>query len=649
MENPAVATFLQEAREILEGLESQLLDLEAAPSAEGIDAVFRALHTIKGSGAMFGFGALARFTHHFEDAFDRLRTGRITVDPGLIGLSLRARDRMLALLEQGGETDEAEESRALISALAGLTGSPTQARPDDAPPPQDAAEAAPRLWKIHFRPEATALRNGMRPDLLIAELAAMGDIDVTLDASRVPPLEDLVPDESLLGWTILLSTRQSRAQIEAVFLFADEAELAITQPAPAQPSDPATAPRGTAPTPPPDRAGETIRIPAARLDEIMDRLGELVIAQAHLQRIADSRRDPDLATVVEEMDRLVTGLRDAALSTRMLPIETVFGKFRRVVRDLSTDLGKQVRLLTEGGETEIDKTVIDRLSEPLVHMIRNSMDHGIEPSDARLAAGKPPLGTIRLSARQDGGEVLITLEDDGRGLDTAALRRKGIERGLLPPDADPPAEELHHLIFAPGFSTAERLSSVSGRGVGMDAVRSAVDALRGRIEVASRPGFGTRITLCLPVTLAIIDGLLVRLGRTVCVIPLAAVEECVEFNEDEGRRDSGRTMLQLRDDLIPFLDLDMGCDPAAEAGLRRRVVCLRVEGSRVGLIVDDVLGRHQTVIKTFSIFHRDLRGFAGATILGDGTVALIIDVATLLRPAAGADTGLASSPRRTAA
>lgn len=623
MENPAIATFVQEARDILEGLESLLLDLETNANPERIDAVFRALHTIKGSGAMFGFGALARFTHHFEDAFDRLRNGGLAVNPGLIGLSLRARDRMLALLEQGGDEDGAPESQSLITELAGLA--------DGAAP--GGQTPALRNWRITFRPEATALRNGMRPDLLLAELAAMGSLSVTLDTSRVPPLDRLDPTLSHLGWTLTLQTAQPRGAIEAVFLFADEADLVIEDVSPLPATIAASTAERTEPPRAVDRSGETVRIPAAKLDEIMGRLGELVIAQARLQKLADGHRDPDLASAVEQMDRLITGLRDSALSIRMLPIETVFGKFRRVVRDLSADLGKQVRLLTEGGETEIDKTVIDRLSEPLVHMIRNSMDHGIETAEVRSAAGKPDIGTVRLSARQEGGEVLITLEDDGRGLDTAAIRRKGIERGLLTPDSDPSEGDLHRLIFAPGFSTAEKLSSVSGRGVGMDAVRGAVDALRGRIEVTSRPGQGTRITLCLPVTLAIIDGLLVRLGGTVCVIPLAAVEECVEFNEQERRRESGRTLLQIRDALIPFLDLDTVFQHPPSTEARRRVVCLRVEGQRIGLVVDDVLGRHQTVIKTFSIFHRAVRGFAGATILGDGTVALIIDVVTLTRRA----------------
>lgn len=636
MENPAIASFLQEARDILEGLEALLLDLEAEASPDRVDAVFRALHTIKGSGAMFGFGALARFTHHFEDAFDRLREGRLQANPALVDLSLRARDRMLALLEQGGDQDGSEESRSLIAALSTLTEGAVAA-----PGVSPASTRVPvKRWMIRFRPEPSALRNGMRPDLLIAELAAMGELSMQLDTSAVPPLEQLDPSESYLAWTISLATAQPRSQVEGVFLFADEADLTIEEvadPAPA-PNAAQTAPKGKD-TPrsrtvaQQDRVGETVRVPAGKLDEIMNRLGELVIAQARLEKIADTLGDGELETVVEEMDRLVNGLRESTLSIRMLPIESVFGKFRRVVRDLSADLGKRVHLVTDGGETEIDKNVIDRLTEPLVHMIRNSIDHGIETAEQRQARGKPDVGTVRLLARQEGGEVLITLEDDGRGLDTAAIRQKAVERGLIAPDASPSEAELRQLIFAPGFSTAEKLSSVSGRGVGMDAVRSTVDALRGRVDVASRPGAGTSITLCLPVSLAIIDGLLVRLGAAVFVIPLSAVEECVEFDAVEQQRDSGRTMLQIRDDLVPFLDLARVFSHPPSDQIRRRVVCVRVERSRIGLVVDDILGRNQTVIKTFSIFHREVEGFSGATILGDGSVALIIDVASLTRRA----------------
>ncbi|MGY6634404.1 MAG: chemotaxis protein CheA [Alkalilacustris sp.] len=667
--NPAVATFIQEAQEQLEGLEGLLLDLETGAAAEQVDAVFRTLHTIKGSGAMFGFTALARFTHHFEEAFDRVREGRLQVSPRLVDLSLRARDHMHAMLGCGGDGPEAAaleaspEAAALLSALAEITGA-SQPGGSAAPAPAGplSAEAAPppalHRWQIRFRPEPGALRNGMRPDLLVAELAALGSAAVSLDVSAVPALEDLVPEDSCLGWVIALQTPQPRAAIEAVFIFADDADLQIEETPPddaaglppsggATPGAPTAAsvagPAATArPRPaearPRATEGESVRVAAARLDEIMDQLGELVIAQARLQQIAEASGDAALENMVEEVERLVTGLRDSTLSIRMLPIEAVFGKFRRVVRDLAAELDKDVALITEGGETEIDKNVIDRLSEPLVHMIRNSMDHGIESVDRRRAAGKPDHGKLRLSARQEGGEVLIVIEDDGAGLDAEAIRAKAVERGLIAADATPTVAELHQLIFAPGFSTARTLSSVSGRGVGMDAVRSTVDALRGGVEVASVPGQGTRVTLRLPVTLAIIDGLLVRLGESVFVIPLASVEECVELDAAERRRESGRTMLCIREHLVPFLDLDdvFGRPPSEEP--RRRVVIIRADGQRLGLVVDDILGQNQTVIKTLSVYHRDVEGFAGATILGDGAVALIIDVATLAR-AAGAARG----------
>lgn len=664
--NPAIATFVQEARDQLEGLEGLLLDLEGGTGAEQVDAVFRTLHTVKGSGAMFGFGVLARFTHHFEDAFDRVREGRLSVNQPLIDLSLRARDHMMALLDCGGDGPEAEAlaaapaARELLEALARLTGA---ARDVDSAAPgarDGGASSAGKLqrWSVSFRPEPGALRNGMRPDLLMAELANLGAFDVSVDVSAVPPLEDLSPDESLLVWRGVLQTDHPRSAIEAVFIFADDAEVLIepvaseaprSGPEPAAPGGAPTTTSAATPSAPQaahrsaDIAGESVRVPAIKLDEIMDQLGELVIVQARLNQIAALRGDGDLESVAEEVERLVTGLRDATLSVRMMPIESVFGKFRRVVRDLSAELEKDVALVTEGGETEIDKNVIDRLSDPLVHMIRNSMDHGLESAERRRAAGKPARGTVRLSARQEGGEVLIAIEDDGAGLDADAIRQKAIERGLLPPDATPTVAELHQLIFAPGFSTAKALSSVSGRGVGMDAVRSTVDALRGTVEVLSHPGRGTRVTLRLPVTLAIIDGLLVRLGEAVFVIPLAAVEECVELDAAERGRESGRTMLQIREHLVPFLDLDDTFDREPSTEPRRRVVIVKADGARIGLVVDDILGQNQTVIKTLSPYHRDVQGFAGATILGDGGVALIIDVAMLARRA------LADRTRRPAA
>ncbi|RGP38599.1 chemotaxis protein CheA [Pseudotabrizicola alkalilacus] len=650
----AVDAFVLEAREQLEGLEEMLLDLETGTDRERVDAIFRVLHTVKGSGSMFGFGVLARFTHHFEDAFDGVREGRLEIDARLIDVSLRARDHMTALLDCGGDSPEAarleasEEAAHLLATLASIVGGHAQSPTlGNAPVVMQlsAREQMMRRWSIRFHPDATALRNGMRPDLLMAEIAALGQAEFRLDASDLPPLTELDPERSYLAWEITLTTSQTRDAIEAIFLFADDAALDITElvspngptigpvAAAGPPGNVSQLPQPRAPQTAPTGSSESVRVPAGKLDDIMDQLGELVIAQARLYQIAAASQNPDLEAVVEEVERLVTGLRDATLSVRMLPIESVFGKFRRVVRDLSQELGKEVMLAVEGGETELDKNVIDRLSEPLVHMIRNSMDHGLEDAASRLAAGKPARGKVTLSARQEGGEVLIAIEDDGAGLNTEAIRARAVERGLLPADAPQSASEIHQLIFAPGFSTASALSSVSGRGVGMDAVRSAVEGLRGQTEIATLPGRGTRVTLRLPVTLAIIDGFLVRLGTSAFVIPLAAVEECVEFEEAERHRESGRSMLQIREHLVPFLDLDDVFGRPASTEARRRVVIVKADGQRLGLVVDDILGQNQTVIKTLSIYHRNIAGLAGATILGDGAVALIIDVVTLARRA----------------
>ncbi len=632
--SPAVATYIQESRDILEGLESALLDIEMNPTPELVDAVFRGLHTLKGGGGMFGFRTMAAFIHHFEDAFDQVRDGKIGVSPALVDVALRARDQINTMLSLGGDgakTDElaaSESTKSLLTSLALAISASAAVGPVVAPE---------TTFQITFRPTPDALRNGMRPDLLMAELSDMGQAVVMLTAADVPSLEQIDPAHSYLSWTIDLTTQKTLGDIESVFIFADDAELSI-QSLTEKTAEPVAveqvqtqnqktdAPRG-------DTSGDSVRVSSGKLDQILDQLGELVIAQARLGQISSQLHAPELETLVEDVERLVTSLRDSTLSVRMLPIEMVFGKFRRVVRDLSAELGKDVVLETFGGETEIDKNVLDRLSEPLVHMIRNSIDHGIESAQDRHGVGKPLQGRLRLSARQETGEIWISIQDDGKGLNAEAIRRKAIERGLLEAGDIVPDTELHQLIFAPGFSTAEAVTSVSGRGVGMDAVLSTVTALRGSVDVQSRSGLGTSVTLRLPLTLAIIDGLLVRLGQSNYVIPLSSVEECVEFDATEKARESGRTMLQIREHLVPFLDLaDVFNQPLSQE-LRRRVIIVKSGGARVGLVVDDILGQHQTVIKPLGPYHAGVSGFSGATILGDGSVALIADVAVLARSA----------------
>lgn len=655
----AIEAFVQEANEILSALENSILALEDGADPALVDEIFRGLHTVKGSGGMFGYTCLSRFTHHFESAFDLVRSGKLHVDRSLIDLCLGARDVMCEFIGLGGDGPVSEELLAsdrvedMIRRLAALTGTlsgvPTQGI---APEPAVLREPPAETLGYHilFRPDSNALRNGMRPDLLMGELADLGTIDVRYDTSAIPRLSELEPTEATLGWNITLQTQKGRAAIEEVFIFADDADLVITESGPEEaPSPPAashavTGPAAVSPahavTPgasPPairkDAKSDSIRVTSSRLDDMMDSLGELVIAQARLDAVAQRIDDPTLESVVEEMARLVVGLRDATLSIRMLPIDNVFSKFKRVVRDLAVELGKDVQLVTEGGETEVDKNVIDRIGDPLVHMIRNSIDHGLETAEQREAADKPRTGTVRLAARQEGGEILIAIEDNGRGLNTDAIRNRAIERGLIPADATLSERELHQLIFEPGFSTAAVVSAVSGRGVGMDAVKTAIDALGGTIDVLSRTGRGSRITLRLPVTMAIIDGLRVKLGTQVYVIPLSSVEECVELGDHSASRRSGRSLLEIRNEMVPFLELERLFKQPGDPFARRRVVVVRVDGSRVGLVVDDILGQGQTVIKSLSSFHSGLPGLGGATILGNGRVALIIDVATLIRSA----------------
>jgi len=382
----------------------------------------------------------------------------------------------------------------------------------------------------------------------------------------------------------------------------------------------------------------SVRVPAERLDDLMDQVGELVIAQARLKQLVAASEDGLIKAVAEEIERLSNGLRDTTMGIRTVPIGSLFDRFRRLVRDLSRDLGKSVQLTMSGEETELDKTVIERLNDPLVHIVRNSLDHGIESGDERELAGKPRQGNVHLSAVHSGAQVLVTIRDDGRGLDRERLQAKAEELGLAAPGVALPDAELFQIIFHPGLSTAKTVTSVSGRGVGMDVVKRAIEGLRGSIDVDSKAGVGTEITLSLPLTLAIIDGLLVRVGAGRYVIPLSAVEECVELSAEDDLRHTGRNFLNIRGDLVPFIRLRQTFRSKLPPDLYQKVVIVSAGDSRIGLVVDQVIGDHQTVIKSLSHLHADATTFSGATILGDGTVALILDVGHLVAEGQSAET-----------
>jgi two-component system chemotaxis sensor kinase CheA len=402
------------------------------------------------------------------------------------------------------------------------------------------------------------------------------------------------------------------------------------KPADDAPPAPGSKPWGRRAYDTPDNAS-SIRVPAPKLDQLVNLVGELVTVQARLGEIAARGEDPIMAAVSEEVERLTAALRENSMSIRMLPIRATFERFRRLVHDLARDLHKEVELTTEGAETELDKTVIDQLGDPLMHLIRNSMDHGIEAPDARRAAGKRATADIHLSARHSGAQVLICVADDGKGIDREAVRSRAMEKGLIAAEAQLAESEVFSLILAPGFSTARQITDVSGRGVGMDVVRRNVEALRGSIEIASQPGRGTAITLRLPLTLAIIDGLLVRVGQTRFILPLANTVECVELTRQQNG--DGKHLANIRGEIVPYIRLSEYLEIPAPRQDREQVMIAETEQGRFGFVVDEVLGDHQTVIKNLGRLYRNVQSVSGATILGDGTVALILDLHRLAQDA----------------
>ncbi|HWU02550.1 MAG TPA: chemotaxis protein CheA, partial [Novosphingobium sp.] len=547
-QNDPVAAFREEAADLLDQIEHALLDLSRNPADHAlVNEVFRGLHTLKGSGAMFGFESLAAFTHHCETAFDHVRKGQATANQALIGVVLSARDHMQVLIDTGGKADAATE-QAGEAILAALRQAVDEGGQDDVVPPSPARAAAGKGWRLHVKLPSGAMANGTNPLALLDELRDLGPCTVKARLGGLPPLDELMPTECYIAWDVEIEGDVSREAIEDVFIFViDEMELNLApldeavSPAPSapQPAAPAAKPEA-APAPaqqaqtgkPAAPAQESVRVAAERLDELMNRVGELVIAQSRLAQLATSSgpvNELALRAVSEDIERLSAELRDTTMAMRMMPVGNLFGRFRRLVHDLARETGKVIELVTEGEATEVDKTVIELLADPMIHLIRNSCDHGLECAADRLASGKPATGRLTLSARQAGGEVLIAITDDGRGIDRERVRAKAEAQGLVQPGAPLCDPELLQLIFHPGFSTAATITNLSGRGVGMDVVKRSIEGLRGTIVITSQAGQGTTMTLHLPLTLAIIECMLVRVGDGRFAIPLSAVEECIEL------------------------------------------------------------------------------------------------------------------------
>ncbi len=686
------ATFKEEAYELLAELEHALLELEKDPGdSQLIGRAFRAMHTIKGSGGACEFHEISSFTHELETIFDKLRSGKMQATKEIISLTLSARDQIEAMFNayyRGGTVDPAKTSQ-ILTAFKKLLPE-TAIKPKAVPAVRAAAKRQTRAsrcmtYRIRFRPSPDIFLQGINPIQLLNELRELGTCKVVAQTDAIPYLEDFDPQACHAYWDVILSTWRGKNAIQDVFIFVkDSAEVKIdvideeglvedektykklgeillergdvtredlqkvlaqkklvgellveTGVVPGSKVESALLEQQHVRELREQRhdvdAATSIRVATGKLDSLVNLVGELVTVQARLSQTALNSGLPALLSIAEEVERLTASLRDNAMNIRMLPIGTTFSKFKRVVRDLSAELGKEIEMIADGAETELDKTVIERLSDPLVHIIRNCIDHGIEMPEARAAAGKPRRGTVHLSALHSGAHVLIRVQDDGAGLDVESIRAKALEKGLIQPETELSEREVMELILAPGFSTAKNVTGVSGRGVGMDVVKRAIDALRGSIEISSAPGKGTTIMLKLPLTLAIIDGFLTRIGGEHFIFPLSLVQECIELSPEEASKKSGRHMANVRGQIVPYIHLREyfvveGKRPAFE-----HIVIVNVDGRRVGLVVDTVVGEHQTVLKSLGRYYHGVEGISGATILGDGTVALILDIPKLVR------------------
>jgi two-component system chemotaxis sensor kinase CheA len=503
-------------------------------------------------------------------------------------------------------------------------------------------------WRVDFTATERTLATPGALAALWRDLERFGCVEVLARPAGTP-------EPGPGRWSLRIRTRETRETLQSAFVFLLDADPQIA-PEPAEPPSP-VAPESArpaaspAPAAPPARKDpaakgpETLRVSADRLDRLVNLVGELVILRSQVSTAlaAATNLPVELRSAAEALQSLSTEMRDVILNIRMMPIEHTFAKFRRLVRDLAKDLGKDVELAIEGGETEMDKTVLDALADPLMHLVRNSLDHGLEPAEARVAAGKSPTGRLRLRAEQRGDRVIVSVSDDGRGLDAAKIRAKAIARGLLAAEARPSEADLFQLIFLPGFSTADSVSQVSGRGVGLDVVRRQIEQLHGKVEVRSSPGRGAEFRLSLPLTLAIIEGLMVEIDRDRYILPLASTRETIELTRAQRLAGNGRNLTALRGEMVPYLRLRDEFAFASEPPELERVVIVEVEEQRLGLVVDRVIGSHQTVLKSLGWLGRQVTVFSGATVLGDGRIALILDVPALLAHHAEARTNTGMS------
>ncbi|KAF1724022.1 chemotaxis protein CheA [Pseudoxanthomonas japonensis] len=648
------ATFFEESREGLEAMEAGLLSLEQGNrDGDLINSIFRAAHSIKGGSATFGFDAIAGMTHVLETLLDELRAGQRAVSPPAVDAMLASVDVLRTLLaeaEHGTPADPAAVQAMKDRLNAVLSG---QDAPAAAASPATAAvaDAEPDGWKIGFTPAPSLFMSGNDPLRILRELEHLGPLEIACRMERLPGFEQIDPLEAYLAWDLGLIGKVPRSAVDDVFAWVvDDCELDIqpmqrtavpgeavavaAQPVTAVAASGAQAPAAAA-TPAANDAAETsIRVSVDKIDGLINLVGELVITQAMLKQVSgllDQAQCERLFAGLDLLERNTRDLQEAVIGVRMLPVDAVFRRFPRLVRDLSARLGKQVRLRTVGEGTELDKGLIERIADPLVHLVRNSIDHGLEMPDVRAQAGKDETGTITLAASHQGGHIVIEVSDDGRGLNRDRILAKAAERGLAVPE-NPTDAQVWDLIFQPGFSTAEAVTDLSGRGVGMDVVRRNIQALGGEVQLESAAGHGTRVVIRLPLTLAILDGMAVSVGDETLILPLTYVLEALQPKDEDVRTVAGDgRVLRVRGEYLPIVALNEYYRYGDHRNADQLVVVVEADGQKLALEVDELIGQQQVVVKNLENNYRRIDGISGATILGDGRVALIVDVGGLVR------------------
>ncbi|HUQ11077.1 MAG TPA: chemotaxis protein CheA [Steroidobacteraceae bacterium] len=672
-------TFFEESFEALDSMEAALLKLSAGEvNAELINTIFRVAHSIKGGSATFGFTDVAGFTHIAETLLDQIRAGKRHVTPELVDLFLRSGDLMREMLVATKEKQPMDKARVVavhgeIEAVlatdpgaAASSAATTTAANTTAPAAKSAAAspvaaaAAPAVepqrtgWRIHFVPGPKLLQHGNDPLRILRELNTLGRTMVRVDAMKIPPLVDLNAEECKMSWSVELDGDVAESAVRAVFEWVEgECDLRIeaiggsvaTAAAPAAAATPAPVAMTAAANPPaktPAAAehaearaggeGGSIRVSIEKIDELLNSVGELVITQSVLSQLAaplEGRDADELRNALGQLERHMRSLQESVMRVRMLPISFVFNRFPRLVRDLGQRLGKKIELRMNGDQTELDKTVLEKIGDPLVHLVRNSIDHGIEMPDVRAASGKSASGTIELNAYHKGGSVIVEVSDDGGGLKKDKILAKARERGLVAADEELSEDRVFNLIFAPGFSTADVVSDVSGRGVGMDVVKRNINELGGHVQIFSTPGKGSMVRIRLPLTLAILDGQLARVGNEVYVVPIVSIVETMQVRKELVSSIASKgEVFRLRDEYLPIVRLyDLfGIQPDHTELLDGLLMIVEADGKRVGLFVDELMSQQQVVIKSLDTNFRPVVGLAGATMLGDGRVSLILDI-----------------------